>query len=94
VHGVLFRGYGPGQGCTSQPPMATSQTESQNKKYFASFFAVDGDSEKYATFVEGSMQTARQGKKYVVTGVVSVAKDLLRKDLEAAGKLKSLNSGF
>ena len=30
VHGVLFRGYGPGQGCTSQPPMTNAQTESQN----------------------------------------------------------------
>ena len=95
VHGVLFRGYGPGQGCTSQRPMADSQTESKNKKYFASFFAPDGMSENYAMFVEGSMQTARQGKKtYIVTGIVSVAKDLLRKDLEAAGKLKSLSSGF
>ena len=48
-----------------------------------------------AKVVEGSMQTARQGKKtYIVTGIVSVAKDLLRKDLEAAGKLKSLSSGF
>ena len=94
VHGVIFRGYGPGQGCTSQPPLAPMQAEQLHQDFFRMFFSPGGDSEVYATLVEGSMQTSRQGKQYVVTGVVSVAKDHLRKDLELAGIVQKLSSGF
>lgn len=94
VHGVIFRGYGPGQGCTSQPPLAPMQAEQLHEDFFQMFFEPGGDSETYATMVEGSMQTSRQGKQYVVTGVVSVAKDRLRKDLEKTGIIQQLNSGF
>ena len=94
VHGVIFRGYGPGQGCTSQPPLAPMQAEQLHQDFFQMFFEPGGDSEVYATLVEGSMQTSRQGKQYVVTGVVSVAKDRLRKDLELAGIVQKLSSGF
>jgi GTP-sensing pleiotropic transcriptional regulator CodY len=34
------------------------------------------------------------GKEYKVGVTVSVSKDQLRKDLEAAGVIKSLGSGF
>lgn len=40
------------------------------------------------------MQVVRQGKQYIVTGIISVSKEQLRKDLEAAGVVKRLNSGF
>jgi len=94
VHGVIFRGYGPGQGCTSQPPMAPMQAEQLHQDFFHVFFSPGGDSELYGTVVEGSMQTSRQGKQFVVTGVVSVAKDRLRKDLEQTGIIQKLTSGF
>lgn len=95
IHGVLFRGYPGGGGCVSLPPMAGSaMVEQQYSDFFVPFFRKKGGCEAYTILIEGSMQVVRQGKQYVVTGIVSVAKDQLRKDLEAAGVLKRLNSGF
>jgi len=95
VHGVLFRGYSGGQGCVSQPPLAGSATvEQQYSDFFLPFFQSGGGCENYCTLVEGSLQTARQGKQFIVTGVVNVAKTQLRQDLEKAGVVKKLNSGF
>lgn len=95
IHGVLFRGYPGGGGCVSQPPMAGSaMVEQQYSDFFVPFFRKGGGCEAYATLIEGSMQVVRQRKQYVVTGIISVAKDQLRKDLEAAGVVKRLNSGF
>ena len=42
----------------------------------------------------GAGDRIKVGKEYKVGVVVSVSKDELRKDLEAAGIIKSLNSGF
>ena len=40
VHGVIFKGYGGGQGCVSQRPLANQPgVETQYKEYFDSFFA-------------------------------------------------------
>ena len=95
IHGVLFRGYSGGGGCISQPPMAGSaMVEQQYSDFFIPFFRKGGGCEAYATLIEGSMQVVRQGKQYIVTGIISVSKEQLRKDLEAAGVVKRLNSGF
>lgn len=95
VHGVLFRGYGGGQGCVSQPPLAGSaMVEQQYSDFFQPFFQRGGGYDTYCSVVDGSMQTVKQGKQYVVIGVVNVAKSQLRKDLEQAGVVKKLSSGF
>lgn len=95
VHGVIFKGYGGGQGCVSQRPMASSPgVETQYKEYFDSFFATGGEFQKYASIMSGTTETVKVGKEYKVGVVVSVRKDDLRKALEAAGVIKSLNSGF
>lgn len=95
IHGVLFRGYSGGNGCVSQPPLAGSAiVEQQYSDFFLPFFREGGGCEAYCTMVEGSMQTVRQGKQYVVTGVVNVAKSQLRKDMETAGVVRKLSSGF
>ncbi len=95
VHGVLFRGYSGGQGCVSQPPLAGSATvEQQYSDFFQPFFQVGGGCESYCSIVDGSLQTVKQGKQYVVSGIVNVSKSQLRKDLEKAGVIKKLNSGF
>ena len=95
VHGVIFKGYGGGQGCVSQRPMANNPgVEQQYKEYFDSFFATGGEFQKYASIMSGTMETVRVGNEYKVGVVVSVRKDDLRKALEAAGVIKSLNSGF
>ena len=95
VHGVIFKGYGGGQGCVSQRPMASNPgAETQFKEYFDSFFAEGGEFQKYASIMGGTTETVKVGREYKVGVVVSVRKDDLRRALEAAGIIKSLNSGF
>lgn len=95
VHGVIFKGYGGGQGCVSQRPMAnTPGVETQFKEYFDKFFAEGGEFQKYASIMEGTTESVKVGKEYKVGVVVSVRKDDLRKALEAAGVIRGLNSGF
>ena len=95
VHGVIFKGYGGGQGCVSQRPMvANPGAETQYKEYFDSFFANGGEFQKYASIMGGTTETVKVGREYKVGVVVSVRKDDLRKALEAAGIIRGLNSGF
>ena len=95
VHGVIFKGYGGGQGCVSQRPLANQPgIENQYKEYFDSFFSNGGEFQKYASVLEGTTETVKVGREYKVGVVVSVRKDDLRKALEAAGIIQSLNSGF
>ena len=95
VHGVIFKGYGGGQGCVSQRPLAnTPGVEDQYKTYFDNFFAPGGEFQKYASIMSGTTETVKVGKEYKVGVVVSVRKDDLRKALEAAGVIRKLNSGF
>ena len=95
VHGVIFKGYGGGQGCVSQRPMVSDPgAETQYVEYFDSFFANGGEFQKYASIMGGTTETVKVGKEYKVGVVVSVRKDDLRKALEAAGIIRGLNSGF
>ena len=95
VHGVIFKGYGGGQGCVSQRPLAnTPGIETQYEEYFRSFFADGGEFQKYASIIEGTTETVKVGREYKVGVTVSVRKDDLRKALEAAGIIRGLNSGF
>lgn len=95
VHGVIFKGYGGGQGCVSQRPMVNNPgAETQFREYFDSFFSNGGEFQKYASIIGGTTETVKVGREYKVGVVVSVRKDDLRKALEAAGIVRSLNSGF
>ena len=95
VHGVIFKGYGGGQGCVSQRQLANQPgVETQFEEYFNSFFADGGEFQKYASIMEGTTETVKVGREYKVGVVVSVRKDDLRKALEAAGIVRGLNSGF
>ena len=95
VHGVIFKGYGGGQGCVSQRPMASNPgVETQFEEYFKSFFSDGGEFQKYASIMSGTTETVKVGKEYKVGCVVSVRKDDLRKALEAAGIVRGLSSGF
>ncbi len=101
IHAVIFQGYNGNSatGCPTQKPLANSPALEQEKaEYFDSFFADGG---KYAKFVSVSGDGAvaaedrmKVGKEYKVGVVVSVMYDLLRKDLEAAGIIRGLSSGF
>lgn len=95
VHGVLFKGFSGSNGCTSQRPLAGSpMIEQQHQEFFEPFFQEGGGYSSYASMVGGSLKTQKEGKRYKVTATISVAKEQLRKDLEKAGVIKGLNSGF
>lgn len=101
IHAMIFQGYNgnSGSGCPTQKPLTNNPGLEQEKaEFFDSFFADGG---KYMKFVsvsgDGSVDAAdrmKVGKEYKVGVVVSVMYDLLRKDLEAAGIIRGLSSGF
>ena len=100
IHGIIFKGFaGGGQGCTSQKALASSPAvEEQNIDFFDKFFDDHGQFNKYVSESnDGSIDAndrLKVGKEYKIGIVVSVMKDQLRKDLEAAGIIKGLDSGF
>lgn len=100
VHGVIFKGFtGGARGCNSQKPLAASPSvESQHEEFFKLFFEDGGKYMKYVSVSsDGNVDAGdrmKVGKEYKVGVIVSVMKDALRKDLEAAGVVKGLSSGF
>lgn len=96
VHGILFKGISGKAGeCTAQKPLIKNvNIQQEQEDFFRKFFSDDkGDYMKYAVSTS-QVETIRMKKEYRVGVVVSVAKDQLRKDLEAAGMIKGLSSGF
>jgi len=100
VHGIIFKGFAGGErGCNSQKPLVSNPNlESEKAEFFEPFFEEGG---KYMKFVsassDGNVEAGdrmKVGKEYKIGVVVSVMKDALRKDLEAAGIIKGLSSGF
>jgi len=97
LHGIIFKGFGTSNACRqAQKPMATSPTlEHEHAGFFKKFFKEGGAYMKYvATSEPSSRDVVKIGKEYKVGIIVSVFKDNLRKELEAAGVLKGLNTGF
>ena len=97
IHGIIFKGFtGHGAGCT-QNALDKNPTQDQ-EIFFNNFFADGGDYMKYvSTSTDGSIDAAdilRIGKEFKIGVIVSVSKDALRKYLETAGILKSLDAGF
>jgi len=99
VHGIIFKGFtGTGAGCTQKPLAGNPAIEQEKAEFFKDFFADGG---KYMKFVseasEGDIAASdivKVGKEYKIGVVVSVSKDQLRKDLEAAGIIRGLSDGF
>ena len=99
VHGVIFKGISGGR-CVTKPALARNPNLEQEKaEFFKAFFANGG---KYSKFVIASTDGAieagdvtKVSKREFKIGVnVTVNVSLLRKDLEAAGIIKGLASGF
>ena len=100
VHGIIFKGFSGGApGCVSQKALASDpNVEEEKNEYFKSFFAEGG---KYMKFVSesadgsiGADDRLKLGKEYKIGVLVSVSKDALRQELEAAGIVRGLSSGF
>lgn len=95
VHGIIFKGYSGANGCVAQRPLAANPgVEAEYADFFDAFFKDGGEYQKYVSTVSGTQEVLKVGKEYKVGVVVSVSKDALRKALEAAGVVKSLNYGF
>ncbi|HPT43793.1 MAG TPA: hypothetical protein PLH52_08065 [Paludibacteraceae bacterium] len=99
VHGIIFKGFTGIQGVPGQRPLTNNPNlEVEQAEFFKNFFAEGG---KYMKFVnitnDGSVAAEDRlkiGKEYKIGVVVSVNVAGLRKDLEDAGILRGLSSGF
>jgi hypothetical protein len=100
LHAVIFKGITAASGgCQGIKPIASSfSVEEENQEYFNNFFAPGGAYLNYiAATGEGGDNmdvTKIDSKTYKVGIVVSVMYDAIRNELEKAGIVKGLNSGF
>ena len=95
VHGLIFRGYAGTRGCPAQRPMATNPgLEQERAIFFNDFFGPDKAYNRYASEVGGGLERVRVGREYKIGAVISVSRDLLRRDLQAAGVIRGLADGF
>lgn len=99
IHGIIFKGITGKSSVPGQKPLASNvNLEEEKADYFKPFF---NDGGKYLKFVsltnDGAVAAEDRmkiGKEYKIGLVVSVNVSELRKDLENAGIIRSLSSGF
>lgn len=99
VHGIIFKGFTGKATVPGQKALTDNvNLEVEKEDFFKPFFEDGG---KYMKFVSMSNDGAvaaedrmKVGKEYKVGVVLSVNVSALRKDLEAAGIIKSLGAGF
>lgn len=99
VHGIIFKGFAGTSSVPGQKALISNvNLEEEKADFFKPFFANGG---KYMKFVSTSNDGAvaaedrmKIGKEYKVGVIVSVNVAALRKDLEDARIIKSLNAGF
>lgn len=99
IHGIIFKGYTGVGRVTGQPALTTSPgVEFEKADFFDPFFDENGGYMKYINVTgDGSVapeDVLKVNKEYKIGVVVSVKKDMLKKDLIAAGVVRSLSSGF
>ena len=87
LHGVLFKGFSGSDGCHSQKQLLTTFNETHSaliNNLVASEYG------KYTETIGIPLKVIKQNKRYKVTAIIQVAKDLLRKDLEESGVIRKL----
>ena len=94
VHGIVFRGCSGNNSGARQPAMAKPTAEADNAAFCNEFFASDGQCQNFASVVAGSYDRVKTPKGYKCGAILQVDKTSLRKELEKAGVVKSLSSGF
>lgn len=94
VHGVVFRGCSGNASGARQPAMAPPTAETDNATFCEAFFAADGQCQNFADIVAGSYERVKTNKGYKYGAILQVNKTALRKELEKAGVVRSLSSGF
>ncbi len=92
VHAIIFKGYA-GAGSSHAPLVKDMTTVSQHGEFFDIFF--NGEYAKFVTNIQnGSIETVKVGKEYKTGVIATVNSKALRKQLEQAGIIKGLSSGF
>lgn len=94
VHGVVFRGCVGNNSGANQPAMAPPTAESDNEAFCREFFSDDGQCQNFATVISGSYERVKTSKGYKNGAIIQVNKTALRQELERAGVVRSLTSGF
>jgi len=99
VHGIIFKGFAGKQGVPGQKPLASNPNlENEKADFFKAFFSDGGKYMKFVTLSgDGSVAAEDRikiGSEYKIGVIVTVNVSALRKDLEDAGVIKSLGSGF
>jgi hypothetical protein len=94
VHGVVFRGCSGNASGARQPAMAPVTAEADYAVFCEEFFSLTGPCQSYASIVGGSYDRVKTGKGYKSGAIIQVDKSSLRKELEKAGVVRSLSSGF
>lgn len=94
VHGVVFRGCTGNESGTRQPAMAQPSAEVDHAAFCEAFFAREGACQGFASIIAGSYDRVKTKKGYKCGAIVQVNKSSLRKELEKAGVVRSLSSGF
>lgn len=93
VHGVLFHGFSGENSHFEKPLAGSAATEAQNQEFFDNFFA--SQAQTYSNLLPSTRSVTKvDKKKYIVTQVVEVHKDQLRRFLQDAGIIRGLNSAF
>lgn len=96
IHGVLFRGYSDSNSSftstNATAMLGSPMAEQQHADFFKSFFG--GTYSSYVQLVSDTRRVVKAGKDWKVSAVVAVSTSQLRQDLEKAGVLKSLKSGW
>lgn len=99
VHGIIFKGFPDKDRVKGQKALAQNSIIEQEKNvFFEDFFQNGGKYQKFITLINngaiGPGDRIKIGKEYKIGVVVSVNAAALRKDLEDAGIIKGLSSGF
>lgn len=97
VHGIVFKGYASIRGVPGQSPLFKSEVVTEEQKvFFSTLFSKK--EKKYAAYVvsvaEHNLSIQKTKKGYRVKATVSVDKRRLRKALEDAGMIRSLDDVF
>lgn len=100
IHGLIFRGYLKNGNLPALPPISNVPgLEQTQKDFFDQFFRDGGDYLKYVALSNENLAIApgdliRLNKGYKIGMVLTVNKNLLQRDLIAAGIVKSMDNGF
>ncbi len=99
VHGIIFEGFKGKPGIPGQVAIASDpKIETEKADYFNAFFADGGDYKKFVDPVNNGAIAAedrmRMGKVFKIGMVCTVKAAALRKHLEEAGVIRSLDEGF